>query len=223
MRRLHVTAAVALLTGIVSLGAQGRGAPEWTTSGFNAQRTAWVRSDARLTKEAVQKGEFQFLWKMKFDNTNRQLNSLTTPVLLDLLIGYRGFKSLAFFGGASDRVISVDTDLARPYWTATLTYTAATGGQPPSSWPCRVGALPLRRRHSPVAVEAEVSACATAAQWESRERAPRYSANECNGLPLRHRAVHRAAQATAGSLVAASAASNRSSSWAAMGTFMPCT
>ena len=147
MRTLHLTATLVLALWIVSLGAQGRGAPEWTTSGFNAQRAAWVRSDARLTKEAVQKGEFQFLWKMKFDNTNRQLNSLTTPVLLDLLIGYRGFKSLAFFGGASDRVFSVDTDLARPYWTTMLTYTAATGGQPPSSWECPGGlmAMPSRR------------------------------------------------------------------------------
>jgi len=147
-RRLHVTAAAILLAaGIVSLGAQGRGAPEWTTAGFDAQRTAWVRSDARLTKDAVQKGEFQFLWKMKFDNTNRQLNSLTTPVLLDLLIGYRGFKSLAFFGGAGDRVFSVDTDLARPYWTTMLTYSASTGGQPPGSWECPGGlmAMPSRR------------------------------------------------------------------------------
>jgi len=114
-----------------------RGGGEWTTKGFDAQRTAWVRADARLTKDAVQKGQFKFLWKQKVDNEPRQLNSLTDPVLLDLLIGYRGFKTLAFVGGSADRIFSIDTDLGRPYWTAHLNYAAATGGQPPSSWACR--------------------------------------------------------------------------------------
>ena len=126
------------------LHAQGR---EWTTAAFDAQRTGWVRTDARLTRDAVQKGEFQFLWKAKFDNDARQLNSLTPPILLDRLIGYRGFKALGFVGGSSDRVFAIDTDLARPYWTTHLNYSAATGGQPPSSWECPGGliAMPTRR------------------------------------------------------------------------------
>ena len=95
----------------------------------------------------MDKGTFQFLWKAKFDNEARQLNSLTQPVLQDLLIGYRGFKTLAFVGGSADRLFSIDTDLARPYWTTHLTYAAATGGPPPSSWECPGGliAAPSRR------------------------------------------------------------------------------
>jgi hypothetical protein len=130
---------------IALLHAQGRG--EWTTSGYDAQRTASLPGDARLTKKAVEKGEFQFLWKARFENTPRQLNSLTTPILLDRLIGYRGFKALAFIGGSDDRVFAIDTDLARPYWTIVLNYSAATGGRPPSSWECPGGliATPSRR------------------------------------------------------------------------------
>jgi hypothetical protein len=126
--------------------AQARGG-EWTTSGGDAQRTAWVRTDPRLTKDAVQEGEFKFLWKMALDNEARQWHSLTEPILLDRLIGYRGFKALAFIGGSADRLFSVDTDLARPYWTTHLTYAVATGGQPPSSWECPGGfiATPSRR------------------------------------------------------------------------------
>jgi len=144
-----LTASVSLLLALsgVEGHAQGRGAAEWTTSGFDAQRSAWLRADARLTKAAVQKGEFAFLWKMKIENTSRQLNSLTAPVLLDRLIGYRGFKSLAFFGGSDDRIFAVDTDLARASWTTVLNYTAPTGGRPPSSWNCPGGlmAMPSRR------------------------------------------------------------------------------
>lgn len=145
MRR--IIGAVVLLASAfttVWLHAQGR---EWTTASYDAQRTGWVRTDAALTKDAVQKGTFQFLWKAKFDNETRQLNSLTPPIILDRLIGYRGFKALGFVGGSADRVFAIDTDLARPYWTTHLNYSAATGGQPPSSWECPGGltAMPTRR------------------------------------------------------------------------------
>ena len=107
--------AVVLLAGCTLtaalLEAQGRGGGEWTTAGGDAQRSAWVRTDLRLTKNAVQKGELKFLWKMKLDNETRQLNSLTTPVLMDRLISHRGFKALAFVGSSSERVYAIDTDL----------------------------------------------------------------------------------------------------------------
>ena len=146
MRRI-IGAAVLSASAFTTAGwlhAQGR---EWTTAAFDAQRTGWVRTDARLTRDAVQKGDFQFLWKAKFENDARQLNSLTPPILLDRLIGYRGFKALGFVGGSSDRVFAIDTDLARPYWTTHLNYSAATGGQPESSWECPGGliATPTRR------------------------------------------------------------------------------
>jgi outer membrane protein assembly factor BamB len=134
-------AATAMLHG------QGRGSAEWTTSGLDAQRTGWLQSDARLTKDAVQKNELKFLWKAQFENAPRQLNSLTEPIILDRLIGFRGFKALAFIGGSADRLFAIDTDLGKPYWTSNLNYTANTGGPPPSSWSCPGGliATPSRR------------------------------------------------------------------------------
>jgi hypothetical protein len=129
------------------LHAQGRGNTEWTTSGLDAQRTGWLTTDARLTKEAVQKHEFKFLWKSRFENDTRQMNSLTEPILLDRLIGFRGFKALAFIGGSGDRVFAIDTDLGKPYWTTVLNYSANSGGQPASSFSCPGGliATPSRR------------------------------------------------------------------------------
>jgi outer membrane protein assembly factor BamB len=145
-RQVLAALAFAAVASGVLVHAQGRGGGEWTTAGFDAQRTGWLRSDARLTKESLAK-EFTFLWKHKFDNENRQLNSLTQPVLLDRLIGFRGFKALAFVGGSDDRIFAIDSDLARPYWTTILNYSANTGGQPPSSWRCPGGliATPTRR------------------------------------------------------------------------------
>jgi len=150
-RSVHARTLAAVLsaavTSAVLVQAQGRGATEWTTAGADAQRTSWLRSDARLTKDSVTKGEFKFLWKHTFENDARQLNSLTQPVLLDRLIGFRGFKALAFVGGSADRIFAIDSDLAKPYWMTQLNYTANTGGPPPSSWACPGGliATPTRR------------------------------------------------------------------------------
>src|SRR5262249_17281696 len=132
--RRIIFGAVLAAASFTALHAQGRGGGEWTAAAFDAQRTNWVRSDARLTPDAVKKGQFAFLWTAKFDNESRQLDSLTTPILLDRLIGYRGFKALGFIGGSADRIFAIDTDLGRPYWTTNLPYLANTGGAPPSSW-----------------------------------------------------------------------------------------
>jgi hypothetical protein len=129
---------IASASGAAIVEAQGRGGGEWTTGQGDAQRSSWVRTDVRLTRDAVQKGELKFLWKMKLDNETRQLNSLTTPVLMDRLISHRGFKALAFIGASGERVYAVDTDLARVYWTTIINYSSIT---PPAngSWACPGG------------------------------------------------------------------------------------
>jgi outer membrane protein assembly factor BamB len=93
-----------------------RGGQEWMTSGADAQRSSWIRTDGKISRQSMQKLGFQFLFKMKLDNEARQLNSLTQPVLLDRLIGYRGFESLAFVGGSSDTLYAIDYDLGVVYW-----------------------------------------------------------------------------------------------------------
>jgi hypothetical protein len=96
--------------------AQGRGGSNWTTTGGDAQRTSSVKTDPRISKESLQKPGFQLLWKSKLDNQPRQLESLTQPMLLSNIISYKGFKALAFVGGSSDNVYSIDYDLNKIFW-----------------------------------------------------------------------------------------------------------
>jgi hypothetical protein len=96
--------------------AQGRGGANWTTSSGDAQRTAWVKTDPRISRESLQKPGFQLLWKSKLENQPRQLESLTQPMLLSNIISYKGFKALAFVGGSSDNVYSIDYDLNKMFW-----------------------------------------------------------------------------------------------------------
>src|SRR5262245_16360976 len=122
MRRLILPAII--FSGCVFIkmdeAAAQRGGQEWLTSNADAQHSSWIRTDSKISKEGMQKPGFQFLWKMKLDNEAKQLNSLTQPVLLDRLIGYRGFESLAFVGGSSDVLYAIDYDLGILYWKTDL-------------------------------------------------------------------------------------------------------
>src|SRR5436190_12907287 len=130
MRRLIVPAVIGFGCVIwVSAAAAQRGGQEWLTSGADAQRSSWIRTDSKISKESMQKPGFQFLWKVKLDNEAKQLNSLTQPVLLDRLIGYKGFKSLAFIGGSSDALYAIDYDLGRPYWKTRFNSSTAPAAQ----------------------------------------------------------------------------------------------
>ena len=97
-----------------------RGTGDWMTSANDAQRSSWVRSDAKISLETLKKPGFELFWKLKFDNSARQLNTLTPPALLDFYISHRGFRTLGFFGGSSDRIIAVDLDLGRLEWEKNL-------------------------------------------------------------------------------------------------------
>ncbi|MDQ3010945.1 MAG: hypothetical protein M3X11_09615 [Acidobacteriota bacterium] len=100
---------------------------DWMTDNADAQRSSWIRSDAKINKDSIAKPGFQFLWKMKLKNPPRQLNSLTPPATLDRLIGYRGFRMLGFVAGSSDNLFTIDTDLGRMEWEKHLNSTAPAG------------------------------------------------------------------------------------------------
>ena len=130
MRR-SILAGACVLVCIGSAVAQfGRGGAEWATAGSDAQRSFWIPSDFKISRTALEKPGFQFLWKVKLNNGAVGLNSLTPAILMDRYIGYRGFRSLAFLGGSSNTLFAVDTDLARTEWQNHLALPAPPSGTP---------------------------------------------------------------------------------------------
>jgi hypothetical protein len=93
----------------------------WTTSGGDAERTASMRTDPRISLESMQQPGFTLAWKRTFDNAPRQLESLTAPVMsASGFITYKGFKAVAYVGGSADNVYAVDYDLNRVFWITHL-------------------------------------------------------------------------------------------------------
>ncbi len=113
---LDSKAFLASLFAVLALAAPGARSDDWTSVGSDAQRSSWVRSDAKTSPSTVRAPEFRFLWKIDLPNEARSGNALTAPALLDFLISHRGFRSLAFVGGSSGGVYVMDTDLARMEW-----------------------------------------------------------------------------------------------------------
>src|SRR5882724_7032229 len=95
---------------VVSASSQGRGGPDWSAAGNDAQRSSWVRTDPKISAASMQKPGFQFMWKASLKD------SLSAPVLMDRYIGYRGFRTYAFIGGNGDSVVAFDSDLSRIEW-----------------------------------------------------------------------------------------------------------
>jgi hypothetical protein len=128
------------------LHGQARSAPDWTTQGFDAQRTSWMRVDPYISPQNLDR--FQFIWKLKLDNEPRHGNSLTAPVALGNLMTFRGFKSLIFVGGSSNNVYAIDYDFGTLFWRTHHNY-AAGAREYAGSPTCPGGmTLPLTRRAS---------------------------------------------------------------------------
>jgi hypothetical protein len=74
---------------------------------------------------------------MKFDNDNRQLNSLSQAILLNTVRGRNGFKSMGYVFGSSDNAFGFDSDTGQIFWKNHL------GGMTPaaSTLACPGGAI----------------------------------------------------------------------------------
>jgi hypothetical protein len=126
MRRLTTTLAIsgALLSGVAH--AQfGRGAGEWNTAGGDAHRSFWTPTDGKISRASLAKPGFTMTWKVKLDNAPRASNALTPALIMTGYIGYRGFRSLGFLSGSSDKIYGMEIDVGRVEWQKSLP--AATG------------------------------------------------------------------------------------------------
>ena len=132
------------MAAVPAANSQGRGGADWSTTGNDAQRSGWVRTDAKISAESMAKPGFQFMWKVKVGN-----DALTAPSLMDRYIGYRGFRSYAFVGGLGNNITVFDSDLARVEWKKHFPVTAGAGtGSCPGSMSASVArevpaALPM--------------------------------------------------------------------------------
>jgi hypothetical protein len=125
---------------------------EWTTARGDAQRAAWVRADRKISTAALEKGGFDLLSKIKLGEPPME------PILINNIIGYRGFKALALVGSGAGSVFAIDTDLGKLYWQKHFDQLHA-----PASAQCPGGMTAIPSRLTPMAPAARPGAFAAAA------------------------------------------------------------
>jgi outer membrane protein assembly factor BamB len=110
-------------------------ANNWPTIAASPQRDGWSREEGLISAETV--SNMKLVYQRKLDNQSKGLNSLTSPVILGMLIGYQGFKQMLILGGSSDKLYSIDADLNREIWKRNFNReaTKSEAGSPPGCTP----------------------------------------------------------------------------------------
>jgi len=125
--------AAALAAGLLTLAGVGyaqRGGGDWLTTGFDVQRSSWVRSDVKINPNSM--GAYKLHYKIKTTSTPRQGYNLTSPALMDFFITHVGFRTLAFVGGSGDYTLGIDTDLGKREWDRKFAKAAVPPGPSPA-------------------------------------------------------------------------------------------
>jgi outer membrane protein assembly factor BamB len=84
------------------------------TFGGNAQRNGWARDETIISAETVK--NIQVLWQLKLDNESKQLNSLTSPVVINPVYTNQGAETYVVVGGSSDNLYVIDADTGKLAW-----------------------------------------------------------------------------------------------------------
>jgi len=127
----------ALLVGaLLPLAGLAQDAPprDWTTWGYDQERTAWNRGETTLGKNNVSK--LKLLWSSPLSTppSDIVLSTVTAPLVVEGAATPGGPKNLVILLGADDTLFAVDADSGKMVWQKTF----ANPVQPkiPPDWLC---------------------------------------------------------------------------------------
>jgi outer membrane protein assembly factor BamB len=140
MRREFKLATIALAGAGLAISQLGR-TLDWNTFGSDVGRTGAERTDPFINKDSVAK-DFSLLYKAKLDEMPKGVRSVGPPVIISILISYRGFKELAFFGGSNNTVYSMNVDNGKMFWQKPMIYSSDQPQWKDPSLPCSADVIP---------------------------------------------------------------------------------
>jgi outer membrane protein assembly factor BamB len=124
MRSISISPPLTLLAFLLFTGAgtaQDRAyARDWTTWGYDQERTGWNKGETQLTRENVSR--LTLLWSAQLSTPPKDivLSTLTAPLVVEGVSTAQGTKNLVFLLGADDTVFAVDADTGKIFWQKTF-------------------------------------------------------------------------------------------------------
>ena len=113
VQRLVFVVLTSTLAGIVTIAQVGRGGSQWPTAQGDAQRTSWIRTDDKISVDALSKPGFDLQWKVKLDNQPRGAHGLSQGVSAR---GVTLFVPMSVVTASSNNVYALDNDLGYVVW-----------------------------------------------------------------------------------------------------------
>lgn len=109
-------------------------ARDWTTWGYDQERTGWNRGETTLTKKNVSR--LKLLWNTQLSTspTDIVLSTLTAPLVAEGVQTAQGATNLVFLLGADDTVFAVSADTGKVLWQKT--FANAIAPVHPANWQC---------------------------------------------------------------------------------------
>lgn len=107
---------------------------DWTTWGYDQERTGWNRGEAILTKQNVSR--LTLLWNTQLSTvpTDIVLSTLTAPLVVEGVRTAQGTMNLVLLLGADDTAFAVNADSGKLVWQKHFANTLAQVH--PANWEC---------------------------------------------------------------------------------------
>jgi outer membrane protein assembly factor BamB len=95
-------------------------ARDWTTWGYDQERTGWNRGETSLNTHNV--SGLRLVWSTQLSTPPKGivLSTLTAPLVAESVSTARGAKNLVFLLGADDTVFALDADTGKVFWQKTF-------------------------------------------------------------------------------------------------------
>ena len=109
-------------------------ARDWTTWGYDQERTGWNRGETTLSKKNVSR--LKLLWNTQLSTapTDIVLSTLTAPLVAEDVQTAQGAMNLVFLLGADDTAFAVNADTGKVVWQKTFANPIAQVH--PANWQC---------------------------------------------------------------------------------------
>lgn len=114
---------------------------DWLTFGYDPQRTGWNRQENKISRANVKSLALE--WKLQLDNVNKELNSLTVPLVIERVFTPRGVKDIVIVAGASDNLYAIDADSGKLLWKKSFAAEGAPRQKPHWLCPNALNATPV--------------------------------------------------------------------------------
>jgi len=125
--------ALLLLPG-AGLGQEAPAARDWSTWGYDQERTAWNRGEKVLSKSNVSKLKVKWSTQLPTKPTDIALSTLTAPLVVEGVSTSGGAKDVIFLLAADDTLLAVDADTGKSVWQKTFPNTMTPSR--PATWLC---------------------------------------------------------------------------------------